>query len=215
MDQPEQTVSEESESTTLLRQEPPPIVKKRAPISLRRSILFIVAFLAGILLTLGGLVGYLLFFAADVPPIATTPSSSTNGAINAQASTAFVTALIQKNINNAGLPGQVQNVRVSLTHKGPLIVTGDMHMSILGIDTIRHLTVTLQPYISACQVHVHVLHVDVQGFPLPILAQTVENKINEQMRLNVSGLPAGFTYCAISVRTETSGLFLTYAAVPQ
>ncbi len=214
MDQSEQTIDDEGEATTLLTQEPPIAGKERPrPFSLKRFILLIVAFVAGILLALLGVLGYLLFFAADVAPLSTA-SSSTNGAISAQASTAFVTALVQKNINNAGLPGEVQNVQVALTHNGPLVVTGDMHMSILGIDTLRHMTVTLQPYISACQVHVHVLHVDVQGFPLPFLAQTVENKINQQMQLNVSGLPAGFTYCATNVHTETSGLFVTYAAVP-
>ncbi len=212
MDQSEQTVDDEGEGTILLTQEPP-IVKKQAPVSRKQVALFSAAFVAGILFAFIWLLGYLLFFAADVPPIATTPAS-TNGAVSVQASAAFVTALIQKNINNAGLPGEVENVHVILKHNAPLIVTGDMHMNVLGIDTLRRLTVTLQPYISACQIHVHVLHVDVQGFPLPFLAQTVENKINEQMKLNVSGLPSGFTYCATSVRTETSGLFVTYAAVP-
>ncbi len=214
MDQPEQTIDDEGEATTLLTQESASDKKGRTrSFSLKRIIFLIVAFVAGILLALLGVLGYLLFFAADVAPISTA-SSSTNGAISAQVSSAFVTALVQKNINNAGLPGEVQNVQVSLTHNGPLIVTGDMQMSILGINTLRHVTATLQPYISACHVHVHVLHIDVQGFPLPFLAQTVENKINEQMQLNVSGLPAGFTYCATSVHTETSGLSLTYAAVP-
>jgi hypothetical protein len=214
MNQPEPPTDDESASTTLLTQEPPPAGKGRfGPLSLKRITILIVAFVAGFLLALLGVLGYLLFFAADVAPIPTA-SSSKNGSISAQASSAFVTALIQKNINNAGLPGKVQNVQVSLTHNGPLIVTGDMHMNVLGVDTLRHMTVTLQPYISACQIHVHVLHVDVQGFPLPFLAQTVETKINQQMQLNVSGLPAGFTYCATNVHTETSGLFLTYAAVP-
>ena len=214
MNQPEQTTGDESEATTLLTQEPPRSGKGRPrPLSLKRMAFLILAFIAGILLALLGVLGYLLFFAADAAPIPTA-SSSTNGAINAQASSAFVTALVQKNINNAGLPGAVQNVQVSLTHNSPIIVTGDMHMSILGIDTLRHMTVTLQPYISACQVHVHVLHIDVQGFPLPFLAQTVETKINEQMKLNISDLPAGFTYCATNVHTESSGLFLTYSAVP-
>lgn len=212
MDQSEQTVDDEGEATVLLTQEPP-IVKKQVPVSRKQVALFGAAFVAGILLVFMWLLGYLLFFAADVPPIATTPSS-TSGAVSAQASAAFVTALIQRNINNAGLPGEVEHVQVILKHNAPLIVTGDMHMNVLGIDTFRHLTVTLQPYISACQIHVHVLHVDVQGFPLPLLAQTVENKINEQMKPDASGLPSGFTYCATSVRTETSGLFVTYAAMP-
>jgi hypothetical protein len=212
MDQPERTIDDEGEATVLLAQKPP-IVKQQVSISRKQAAILSVAFVAGILCAFMWLLGYLLFFAADVPPIATT-SSSTNGAVSAQASAAFVTELIQQNINNAGLPGEVEHVQVSLKHNAPLIVTGDMHMSVLGIDTLRRLTVTLQPYISACQIHVHVLHIDVQGFPLPFLAQTVENKINEQMKLNVSGLPSGFTYCATSVRTETSSLFVTYAAVP-
>ena len=214
MSQSEQTMDDKGEATTLLTQKPSIGGKGGSrPISLKHSVFLLVAFIAGILLALLGVLGYLLFFAADAAPIPTA-SSSTNGAISAQASSAFVTALVQKNINNAGLPGAVQNVQVSLTHNGPLIVTGDIQMNILGIDTLRRMTVTLQPYISACQVHIHVLHVDVQGFPLPFLAQTVENKINEQMQLNISGLPAGFTYCATNVHTETTGLFLTYAAMP-
>src|ERR1700693_6601460 len=211
MDQPEQTIDVEGEATVLLTQEPP-IVKKQVSVSRKQAVLFSAAFAAGILCAFMWLLGYLLFFAADVPPIVTT-SSSTNGAVSAQASTAFVTELIQQNINNAGLPGKVEHVQVILKHNAPLIVTGDMHMNVLGIDTLRRLTVTLQLYISACQIHVHVLHIDVQGFPVPLLVQTVENKINEQMKPDVSGLPSGFTYCATSVRTETSGLFVTYAAV--
>ncbi len=213
MDQLEQTSVDESASTTLLTQKPPTIKKwALRPISRKHAAFLVGAFLAGMLFAFIWVIAYFLFFAADASPIATTPSSG-NGAISAQISAAFVTELIQKNINNAGLPGNVQNVHVSFTHNGPLIVTGDMTMNIAGINTTRRLTVTLQPYISSCKVHVHVLHIDLQGFPLSVLGQTVENKINEQMQTNVSGLPTGFTYCATGVHTEPTGLFLTYSAL--
>lgn len=214
MNQPEQTIGDESEATTLLTQEPSAGRKGRSrSFSWKRIVFLIVAFVAGILLALLGVLGYLLFFAADAAPVASAPLPR-SGAINAQVSSSFVTALIQKNINNAGLPGEVQNVQAVLMHNSPIIVTGDMHTNVLGIDTPHHMTVTLQLYISACQIRMHVLHIDVQGFPVPFLAQTVEDKINEQIKVNVSDLPAGFTYCATGVHTETSGIFLTYSAVP-
>jgi hypothetical protein len=54
-------------------------------------------------------------------------------AVMGQASAAFVAAVVRKNINAAGLPGEAQNVQVSLTHNGPMTVISDVHMSILGI----------------------------------------------------------------------------------
>ena len=177
------------------------------------AILLVVAFLAGIIVALMGVLTYIMYFAGDAHPLASPPPSS-RGAIIGQASTAFVTAVVRKNINAAGLPGEAQNVQVSLTHNGPITVTSDVRLSILGIGTTRRLTVKLQPFISSCQVHIHVLHVDLQGFPLTLFAKTFEEKINQQMQGNASGLPEGFTYCAINVHTEPEGLFVTYSAVP-
>jgi hypothetical protein len=177
-----------------------------------RAILLVVAFLAGIIVALMGVLTYFLFLAGDVHPLPSPPPSSSSALIG-QVSAAFVTSVVRKNINAAGLPGEPQNVQVSLRHNGPMTVTSDVHLSMLGISTTRRLTVDLQPFISSCQVHIHVLHIDLQGFPLTLFAQTFEQKINQQMQVNVSGLPDGFTYCAINVHTEPGGLFVTYSAV--
>lgn len=187
--------------------------RTRKPHSAGRVLLFISAFIAGILVALLGVFGYILFFAGTSHPVASS-SSSAVGAILVQTKTVYMTEVVQKNLNNAGLPGQITNAHVSFTHNGPMVITANIQLGILGITTTRQLAVSLQPYISSCQLHLHVLQADLQGLPITTLVQSFEGQINDQMQMKVAGLPAGFNYCVTNVQTDPAGLSLTYSATP-
>ena len=176
-------------------------------------LLFFIAFIAGLLVTLVALFGYILFFAGPSHPLASS-SSSTAGAILIQTKTTYMTELVQKNLNAAGLPGQVTNAQVSFTQNGPMVITGNIQLGILGITTTRHLTVSLQPYIGSCQLHLHVLQADLQGLSITTFVQSFEGQINDQLQIKAAGLPAGFNYCLTNVHTDPTGLSLTYSATP-
>ena len=187
--------------------------RSRRTRSAGRVLLFFIAFIAGILITLAGVFSYILFFAGSSHPVASSSSSAT-GAILIQIKTAYMTEVVQKNLNTAGLPGQVTNAQVSFTHNGPMVITGNIQLGILGISTTRQLVVSLQPYISSCQLHLHVLQADLQGLSITTFVQSFEGQINNQMQMKVAGLPAGFNYCVTNVHTDPAGLSLTYSATP-
>jgi len=72
----------------------------------------------------------------------------------------------------------------------------------------------VQPYVSSCFLQVHVVHADFSGIPVTGFAMAFEGHINQQLQNKPQGLPIGFTYCTTGVRTELSGIFVTYAATP-
>jgi uncharacterized protein (UPF0333 family) len=188
--------------------------RTRKPRSAGRVLLFSVAFIAGILVTLIGVFSYILFFASGNTQPVVSQASSATGAILVQTKTAYMTEVVQKNLNVAGLPGQISDAQVSFTHNGPMVITANIQLNILGIGTTRQLTVALQPSISSCQLHLHVVQADLQGFPITVFVQSFEGQINDQMQMKVSGLPPGFTYCVTNVHTDPAGLSLTYSATP-
>jgi hypothetical protein len=188
--------------------------RTRRPRSAGRVLLFIIAFIAGILVTLAGLFGYILFFASGNTQSAVSQTSSATGAIFVQTRTAYMTEVVRKNLNVAGLPGQITDAQVSFTHNGPMVITANIQLSILGIGTTRQLTVALQPYVSNCELHLRVAEADLQGFPITVFVQAFEGQINNQMQMKVAGLPPGFKYCVTDVQTDPAGLSLTYSATP-
>jgi hypothetical protein len=186
----------------------------RKPRSAGRVILFIVAFLLGVIITLAGLFGYILFFASgNTKPVASS-SSNAAGAILIETKATYMTQVVQKNMTTASLPGKLSDAQVSFTHNGPMVITANLQIGILGLTTTRQLTLSLQPYISSCQLHLHVIQADLQGLPITAFAQSFEGQINDQMQLKPTGLPAGFNYCVSNVHTEPDGLYLTYSATP-
>lgn len=188
--------------------------RARRPSSIGRVLLVIIAFLAGIIVTFVGLFGYILFFANGKTQPAVSQTSSATGAIYVQTKTAYMTQVVRKNLNGAGLPGQISDAQVSFTHNGPMVITANIQLSILGISTTRQLSVALQPSVSNCELHMSVAQADLQGFPITAFVQSFEGQINNQMQMKVAGLPPGFTYCVTNVQTDPAGLSLTYSATP-
>jgi hypothetical protein len=194
----------------------PPADERRArrPRSAGSIFLMIIAFSVGIIVTLVGLFGYILFFANGNTQPAVSQTSSAAGAIYVQTRTAYMTEVVRKNLNVAGLPGQITDAQVSFTHNGPMVITANIQLSILGISTTRQLSVALQPYIDNCELHMRVAQADLQGFPITVFVQAFESQINNQMQMKVAGLPPGFKYCVTTVQTDPAGLSLTYSASP-
>ncbi len=168
--------------------------------------------LLGILLGVLGILLYALAISGDQPPIVTSPPPST-GNIIVQADTTYLTHLVEQNLRTSGMPGDISNVRVSLVSGAQMTITGNDRFSLLGIGVTRQFTLVVQPYVSACNLQMRVIHADVSDIPVTGLAHTFESSINAQLR-GTSPLPQGFTYCVTGVRTEPGGMFITYSATP-
>lgn len=194
----------------------PPIPSMTLPSarSSRRPVgCMLLTFLLGIVV---GVIGLLLVgfaFTAD-RDAGVVPAQSANGAVVVHISATYLTQIVQKNIRSSGIPGAatITNARVIINPKAPITITGDEQLGFLGA---RKVTITVQPSAQNCSMHMRVLHVDVGGMPITgLVAGTLEDNINQQMHLQVTGLPEGFTYCTTGVQTESGALVVIYSATP-
>jgi len=148
----------------------------------------------------------------DSASLVTTPARKGN--ITVQADKAFLTHLVEKNLRASGLPGNIKNVQVTLVSGDQMTINGDDEFSLLGIGLTRQFTVEVQPYVSTCQLQIHVLHADLADIPVTEFARAFESQINQQLQMKSTGLTSGFTYCMVGVRTEPTGMFVMYSATP-
>ena len=186
-----------------------PIVRTRRGNPLLAFLLFLLGILLGILATLF----FVIFVAHDRTPIQTTPSTQPSSVI-VQVSNVYLTQLVTGKLKTSGLPGEVSNVQVVLTNTNSIQVSGTDTVSVLGLGIPTPFSFTLQPYIQSCQAQVHLISADLGNLPVTNFAQTYENQINQDIQLKVSDLPAGFTYCATSTRTQPDMLSIVYSAKP-
>ncbi len=193
-----------------------PIVPVRR-VDVRKLLLISGMFLLGVVVGVGGVLFYILSVEQDRPPISASPvvttPTSTSGIV-IQISNAYITALVRKSIETAGLPGTVKNIQVKLVHNGPITVTGDDQLSFLGVSITKHFALQVQPLVNGCQLEVHVVHADMDGIPITQFVSTFESQIDQQLRVDPSTLPKGFKYCLTEVHTEPQGIFATYSATP-
>jgi hypothetical protein len=176
-----------------------------------RSLLFGGTFLLGLIVGGTAVLFYGLSLANEGQPISSSTSSDSK-AIMIQVSSTYIAQLIEKDIRSAGMPGTIHNVQVALVHNGPMTVTGDDELELLGVGVSKHFLLTLQPLVRSCQLQVHVLHADMGGIPVTGFVAMFENQINAQLQVKPEDLPQGFKYCTTNVRTEPQQLFLTYSA---
>ncbi len=175
-----------------------------------RVVIPLVALCAGIVL---GIAAIFLYGLSGEGRIVIVPSSG-RGNIVVEADKAFLTQLVTKNLRDSGMPGQIENVKVDLSQGDQMTVNGDEGFSVLGVGVARHFTFVVQPYVSSCFLQVHVVHADFSNVPMTGFAQIFESHINQQLQMKPEGLPSGFQYCTTGVRTDPSGMFVTYAATP-
>jgi hypothetical protein len=140
--------------------------------------------------------------------------SSVKGNIVVEADKAFLTQLVTKNLRDSGMPGQIENVQIDLSQGDQMTVHGNDGFTVLGIGVARRFTFVVQPYVSTCFLQVHIVHADFSKIPVTGFAHIFESRINQQLRMKPESLPIGFQYCTTGVRTEPSGMFVTYTATP-
>lgn len=170
-------------------------------------------FLPGLLCGIIGTLVLLFAISADNPAVANPVATGTSDIV-VQVGTAYITHTVSNALQSSGLPGSIQNVQVTLATGDAATITGADQITVLGVGTTRTFTIVIQPYIATCQVKVHVLHVDLGGIAVTGFASLFEGQINSQIQVNTSKLPAGFTYCTSSVRTDPQGVFVSYSAKP-
>ncbi|MDQ2902330.1 MAG: hypothetical protein M3Y81_02095 [Chloroflexota bacterium] len=171
-------------------------------------------FLLGIIIGVAVMLVYALSIAGSDTTLATSAPPA-GGDIVVQVGPAYITHLVEKNIQSAGLPGTISAIRVTLKHGAQMTITGNDHYNIvLGFGVTRTFTILLQPFVRACQLQMHVVHIDMDGIPVTSFAQNFEGQLNRQLLVKPSGLPPDFVYCTVAVRTETTGMFVAYSATP-
>ncbi len=175
-----------------------------------RVVIPLAALLVGIVL---GIAAIFLYGLKGEGQIVIGPSS-VKGNIIVEADKAYITELVTKNLRDSGMPGQIENVQIDLSQSDQMTVNGDDGFSVLGIRVARPFTFVVQPYVSSCYLQVHIVHADFSNVPVTGFADTFESHINQQLRVKPEGLPTGFQYCTTGVRTEPSGMFVTYTAIP-
>jgi hypothetical protein len=177
-----------------------------------RLLLVCVTLLIGIVL---GVAGTLLSFLAisDTNPLLPTSVTPT-GNIVVQADPSFLSHLVQAKLQSSGPPGTIKNVQVQLAHGDEVTINGDDEFTVLFAKITRSFTLQVQPYVSACQLQVHVVSAHFANFPLTGFVTAFEGQVNQQLRNKLNGLPGGFSYCTTGVHTEPTGLYITYTATP-
>ena len=179
---------------------------------LRAMVNILIGLVAGIVVGVVGVLLVLLFITSGYPAAPASQGVNGNLTLTVQFGQAYLTTLAQQHINGAGVPGNISNVQVKTAHNAPVVITANDQLSILGLTVSRPLTVDVQPYVQSCRVHMHVTHADLGGVSLASYATSLENQLNQQLTINSSTLPHGFTYCATSVSTEDAGVLITLTA---
>lgn len=175
-----------------------------------RILVPLLALVLGVAVGLSSLIWYGL--SGEGPLVIVPPSARGNLIIEADKD--FVTQLVRNDLNKAGLPGKVENIKVTLQRGASLVVEGDDAYAVFGVGVSRHFTVNVQPYVQACILQVRVLSANLGGIPVTTFVQSFQGNINHQLATKPTGLPEGFAYCTVNVRTEPGGMFVTYQAVP-
>lgn len=180
---------------------------------MRFVLLACICFLFGLLCGVGGIFVLLVGASADNGVVANPSPPATNDIV-VQVGAAYITKLVSNAMQASGLPGSIQNVQVTLANGDKATITGSDQITVLGIGTTRHFTIVIQPYVFSCQVQVNVLHADLGGIPVTRFVSAFEGQVNSRIKVNLTKLPEGFTYCTTSVRTDSQGVFVTYSARP-
>ena len=121
---------------------------------------------------------------------------------------------MQQKSGSFGVPGTLKNLQVSFVHEGPVTVSGDDELSLLGLTITKHFTMDLQLYANACKPMAHILSANFSGIPITGFVSSFEQMLNEQLQSNLTGLPPGFTYCITAIHTEPQGPTILLSAQP-
>ncbi|MDQ6660569.1 MAG: hypothetical protein M3Z24_06345, partial [Chloroflexota bacterium] len=154
------------------------------------------------------------FLIAGNGQVLVSPRPPSGSDIVVQVDSAYIAHLVETKLQAAGMPGEIKNVQAQLASGDEMTITGDDEFGLLGISVTRHFSIDFQPLVSSCQLQLHVLHADFNGIPITGTAALFEQQINQHVQLDFSGLPKGFTYCTVGVRTTPDGFFVTYLAKP-
>lgn len=174
-----------------------------------RVVIPLLTLLLGVAIGLTSIIWYGL--SGEGPLVTVVPAQ---GNLVVDANKDFVSQLVRDNLANAGIPGHIQNVTVTLKHGALIVIQGEDVYPVLFTSITRPFTVDIQPYTQACILQVRITHADFSGIPVTTFAQSFQNEINQQLGEKPTGLPDGFTYCTVGVSTEPGGMYITYQATP-
>jgi hypothetical protein len=169
------------------------------------SLVFLVGIVCGALVT----ILYGLTISGTRGPISTPNPPQTSDFI-IQVGRAYITHAIERDLNTSGTLN-ASDVQVTMATGDQMTITGNDQI-VLGVTTPFQIVV--QPVIVSCQLQIHIMQVSVGTIGVTQVAATFESQANQQLQTSSSALPAGFTYCKTSVRTDPQNMYVTFSATP-
>jgi hypothetical protein len=186
--------------------EPVPARQPR-PAAAKRGIILALTFLLGVVFGAVFMVLYALSLSGGAPVLAQPPPPESS-AIRLQIAPAYITQLVTRDLHSIAVDS-VSNVSVTLAAGDQLTVNGDDQL-LFGLT--RPFSIVIQPFVSACQMKVHVLHATLSGIAITGFVRNFEGQIDQQLAHQPTNFPSGFVYCQTGVSTQPQGLYLTYSA---
>lgn len=180
-----------------------------------RTLFGAIFFLGCVLGIMLGVFGSFLYVAlASDKPLPVTAPTFGSPAVFVKVTSQHFAQIAQQKASNVQVPGTLQSIQAKMQRNQPIMLTGDDQISLLGFPVTRRFTVRMQPYVNACRLQMRVLHVDLAGVPMPAVANSMEQQLNQQPLLDSSALSKKFVYCVTEAHTEDDGLYLTLTAQP-
>lgn len=173
---------------------------------LRLVLVFFIGFLLGILI----LSLFLFSLGGSNAPLPTSSPGKSSGNVIVHVDSTILVPLIEKGWQQSNIPGSISQVQVQFTAGDLMTITGKYQYTVLGIVSITEpFSVQIQPVAQNCYPQLHVVKGSISGISITSFITSFQNNINQQLQQTVKSMPVTFTYCLISLRTDSSGLIAT------
>ncbi|HEY6406023.1 MAG TPA: hypothetical protein VIY29_01005 [Ktedonobacteraceae bacterium] len=191
---------------------PLPARKKRHPF---RIALSTVTFLIGLAVGMAAVFLLILILPATKPPITAPPPQTGN--ISVQADAALIGPIAQQSLQEAGIPGQISNLKIQFDLGDQMTITGSYQNSILGVSLNQNFSIVLQPYTEACSLKMHILSANYGNIPVTSFASIFENTFNNALQQVIPStiLHGSYALCISGVHTQTGHIIISITLAPK
>jgi hypothetical protein len=177
--------------------------RRRVRPVLRLVLVFFIGFLLGILI----LSLFLFSLGGSNTPLPTSSPDKSSGNVIVHVDSTILVPLIDNGWQQSNIPGSISQVQVQFTAGDLMTITGKYQYTVFGIIPITEpFSVQIQPVAQNCYPQFHVVKGSISGISITSFIASFQNTINQQLQQTVKSMPVKFTYCLISLHTDSSGL---------
>lgn len=184
---------------------------RRRPLRITSVLL---TFLIGIVVGVAAVLLIILANSGTNLPIVTPPSEAGN--ITAQVDAALISPIAKQSLVQAGIPGKISNIQVTLANGAEMNITGQYQYTVLNISITQHFTVAFQPGVHACRLQIHIIKADFGSIPVTGFATIFEKTINQKMQDAIpSTIENGkYALCMVGVHTRPGSITVNFTVTP-